>query len=437
MSLVTAASVVFQLLGASLSGVISDKIGRAKPVLFFHISSTILVSVIFLLLPPLTFDGKVHQFQLHSSDNDSIPRLIAETWCNASKISDEENTCKLYYSTNTNFNSKEEHCFSFNSMKNNAVSPMKVVDNNANVFGSITVCYHEIGSIKPSNISYTFCNFTNCKFLEKECTSKIGKCSNWDSKTILLFSVYALLITIHYMSHSCVFRFLDVTSISLTAEHNANFGKQRVLSIVGALIGPSLIGYVLQVTSGKDKNYSLAFVFYISFTILSALASWNINIRVREPEQEMWKAVLRLLKKSENVAFIFVLLVLGTSFNFMIIFSNWYLEDLGASKLLLGLLTPLSSVFALFSLYTYKWWLRNIGEHNLFILALVGYAFFNVSYSFIIEPWYAVLIGVVVYTFSYHLLWVAVIQYAHTLAPDGLYATVIVMAGVLHYVVSE
>lgn len=165
----------------------------------------------------------------------------------------------------------------------------------------------------------------------------------------------ALLITLYFMSFSSVFRFLDVTAMSLTAEHNADFGEQRVWSVVGSLIGPSLAGYVLQVTSGNEKNYSLAFVFYISFTLISALASWNIKVIVRAPGKRMWKKTLVLMMKIDNLAFIPVLLVLGTSFNFMVIYSNWYLEDLGASKVLLGLLTPLSSVFSLFSLYTSKW----------------------------------------------------------------------------------
>lgn len=90
------------------------------------------------------------------------------------------------------------------------------------------------------------------------------------------------------MSRSSIFRFFDSTALSLTTEHDADFGRQRVFSILGSFIGPSLIGYYLQATSpGNLKNYSMTFIFYSLFTILSGISSWNVNIRVKDPGKIM------------------------------------------------------------------------------------------------------------------------------------------------------
>ncbi|KAG8174169.1 hypothetical protein JTE90_023419 [Oedothorax gibbosus] len=429
-SLAIGASVVVQLLATSLSAIIADKIGRTKPVLFAHLFLTSAVCVAFVLIPPLKTADDIPQFELFGSVNQSIHKLTFESWCNKS-ASTTESTCKLYYATNISRIFNEAHCFTVSYIK----EKITTIDRYTNEFENLTVCHYESVQEVGSDYLPTLCKGDYCELLVQECMSETGKCFYWDFRTTLLFSFYVLLITIHFFSHSCVFRFYDVTVMSLTAEHNGDFGKQRVFANIGSLVGPSLAGYVMQATTyGYDRNYSLAFVFYCVFTLLSALACWKLKVPQRKPGKSMWRKVIAFLKNPDYLAFIVVLLVLGTSFNFMVVYSNWFLEDLGASQLLLGLVMPLSSAFSIVSLFASKWFLQMFGAHKIFIIALVGYGYYNVAFSFLVEPWYSILIGIVPYTLSYNLNWVAVVEFSHDLAPEGLYASVIVMAGLIHYV---
>ncbi|KAG8195814.1 hypothetical protein JTE90_004817 [Oedothorax gibbosus] len=434
MSLATTVSTVLQLICSLIAGVVADKIGRTKPILFILLAIIVALCVAFFIMPPLDTDAAKHHFYFQDSNIDSTHKSTFEPICNFSATYNEPK-CKLYYNSSQMFS--KDHCFKSDIVEEKMLSQIAIINNRTIAFKKIEICLLGSNEIMSSNYSYKICNGNYCNYLLHECKSRFGECSNRDNSTVVLFLAYALLTAIYFTSLTLTFRFFDDTVITLTSEHNSDFGRQRVWSNIGSLVGPTLAGYVMQWASGNDRNYSLVFVFYGSFTLLSALASWKLVMPKRNPGKRMWRKFIALLKNPDILTFMLVVLVLGTSYSYIILYSNWFLEDLGASKVFLGLLTPVSSTFAFVTLLTSKWWYRNVGAENIFVIALVGYAFYFVYLSFLIEPWYAILGRIVAFTFSYHLLWVTVVEFSHILAPEGLHATVIVSIGVFHFLVGK
>lgn len=172
----------------------------------------------------------------------------------------------------------------------------------------------------------------------------------------------------------------------------------------------------------------------MSFVLLTVL--YKLEVQIRPPGKNMWRKSLNLLKNPDIITFVFVLIVLGTAWNFNKNFLFWYLEGMNSPSFLLGLINSISALYGLPFLIISHWWVKKIGTTNMFLLALLGYVASGVGYSLIYDPRMALLIEVS-NIFTYHLLWVAVVVYCHSIAPEGLAATVISTAGGIHFSIGK
>ncbi|GFY43794.1 hypothetical protein TNIN_44261 [Trichonephila inaurata madagascariensis] len=235
-------------------------------------------------------------------------------------------------------------------------------------------------------------------------------------------------------SYTTTYRLFDIIVVELTHEHNNDFGRQRVWSILGSLSGPPIAGFLLHKIKldGNEKSYTVAFVTIIVFIVLSALFLWQVETKLKKPSAKLWKKALVLGKKLEIWFFVPLLLVMGSCYGFRAIYSSWYLQGIGASDLLIGVARGMSGVYGLPFLYSSKWWINKIGYRAIFIFSLLGYAIYCISFSFLEVPWPIVVIELAS-ILVYHLHWVAVMQYAVHVAPEGLEATVKASAGSIQY----
>ncbi|KFM63076.1 Major facilitator superfamily domain-containing protein 6-A, partial [Stegodyphus mimosarum] len=150
----------------------------------------------------------------------------------------------------------------------------------------------------------------------------------------------------------------------------------------------------------------------------------------------MRRKTVYMIQNIDVISFILVIFVLGTSWNFTKNFTNWFLVELDTPGVLLGLIPAASSFYGLPFLLTTNWWVKKVGSYNLFILALLAYTVSAFGYSFLYDPWLALLLEFTS-VFTYHMLWVAVVIHSHDIAPEGLTATVISTAGAIHYSIGK
>ncbi|GFV18266.1 hypothetical protein TNCV_252271 [Trichonephila clavipes] len=226
--------------------------------------------------------------------------------------------------------------------------------------------------------------------------------------------------------------------VDLTHEHNNDYGRQRVWSILGSFCGPPIAGFLLHGINitGNENRYTMAFITTIVFTLLSALSLWQVKTKFYKPSAKMWRKALVMARKLEVWLFVLLLMVMGSCFGFRAIYGGWYLQGIGATDLLLGVSRGMSDAYGLPFLYSSKWWINKIGYRAIFIFCLLGNAIYCFSFSFLEVPWPAVIIESTL-ILAYHLYWVAAMQYVICIAPEGLQATVRALAGSIQYNLSK
>ncbi|XP_035219887.1 uncharacterized protein LOC118192967 [Stegodyphus dumicola] len=427
-----------QFLGTTLSGIIADKLGRSKPVLVGNLVITMLAVASLLMMPGMNIESCDGQpFTLECDERES-DKLIATTTCGK-----EENvtikSCNLDCSKNSTQycygdslmcrilqDEEEFHNFSL-SLHMNSSAKLK------------QECSYNVNTLIYNNTAYSWCQGPHkmkCMALCEVFTDE--KCARDRALRWELVVANMVIYIIFLMGYTTCFRILDVTSMSLVKEHNSSFGRERFFSILSTLIFSSLSGYIIDLSTptASENNYASTFYCFIGLSLLTLAITYKLKVKIEPPGENMWKKSLILMRNTDIIIFILVLFVLGTTWNFTKNFTNWFLEDLNAPAILMGLIPAMNSLYGLPFLLTSNWWVKKIGASNIFIIALVEYCGNTVGYSFLINPWFTLLLEVSA-VFTYHLLWVAVIVHSHEIAPEGLTATVISVAGAIHYSVGK
>lgn len=426
-------SPVFQFLGPTLSGIIADKIGRSKPVLVANLFLVVAIVLGLLLAPTLNIncDPQTVKLKCHHQE---FGRLIAKTSCDVSMDVVELHTCNVTCPENVTqyCNGQNLICELLEGNENFDNFSLSVHVNWAYKLKS--KCYYNVTSMSHKNVTYSWCNVPHKMYCRITCLSNPDDdCSDDNGRTKILILYMALMILFFTFFSNC-FRFMDVTTMSLVKDHNSDFGRERFFAIAGVLVFTPLIGYVVDKTTTDvaEKNYGLVFYFFIGTVFLLQIVIYKLDVRIKPPGKNMWKKSFHLLKDPDVITFILVLIVLGTAWGFMKNFTSWFLEGMKAPSFLLGMLSAVGALYGLPFLFTSNWWVKKIGATQIFILGLLGYVVSGIGYSLLYDPWLALLIEVTGIV-TYHLLWVAVIVHSHSIAPEGLTATVISTAGGIHY----
>ncbi|GBO19943.1 hypothetical protein AVEN_39174-1 [Araneus ventricosus] len=431
LSVFTATSVLLQCISNVLSGITVGKTGRSKPVLMTYLAMFFILSLTFTQMPSVR-ECSTEKIHLQCSEEDGeVPSLIVEASCTFLKDNTGGISCPINNMTNLNNSIYYKDCktFSFIPSTLNILLKKKETANDSDV------CKYDANLQNQSTSAFQLCDNDSCKSFEINCTN--NEFMNCNSKREIWVIIYGVMINFLYFSHTTTYRLFEVIVTSLTTEHNADFGRQRVFSILGSLTGPPLTGYILHKSGFTgDYKYSLAFVSASAFTLLAALTISSITVRPNLPATKMWKQSLELVKKLDVFLFLLLVFIMGSAFGFQSTYSSWYLQDLGASDLLLGINRGMAALYGLPFLYSSRWFIDKIGERNLFVLGLLGHAAYSFSFSLLKEPWLAVAIQSTVVP-TYHLFWVAVMSNIEKIAPDGLQAIMKILAGTLHFNIGQ
>ncbi|CAL1279690.1 unnamed protein product [Larinioides sclopetarius] len=427
---------VFQFIGSALSGIVADKIGRSKPILVTNLL-LVTMAVLFILLSPKMERTNCRIPKIDLFCNDS---LVAQTAYSLQESRIDVRACQVNCSKNDSLscNDPTSICRIFDEEDLSNISFTIYIDKVYNNNRTENKFIYNITALEFQNVNSSWCNSDHRESCSTSCeiNSTIIQCRKKSENYLLL--VYGSLFILFLTTYSNVYRCMDVTAMFLSKEHNSDFGHERFFAISGNLLISPLAGYIAEVTSPVvgEKNYSGALYLFIGMACFLFLVIYKLPVRVVSPGEQMWKKSLVLLKNIDVVVFFIVILILGTSWNFTKYFLFWYLEEMHAPSLLIGLITSVSALYGLPFLLTSKWWVKKIGPKGIIALAFVAYITNSIGYSFLRNPWFALVLeatGIL----NYYLLWVAVVIYSHDIAPKGLTSTVITIAGAIHYSVGK
>ncbi|GBN49915.1 hypothetical protein AVEN_217464-1 [Araneus ventricosus] len=275
---------------------------------------------------------------------------------------------------------------------------------------------------------------TVCGVYQKACAMT---CLEYKSATAERKSRVLFLITIAILFFTFdenVFRFLDILANYMANAFEAEYGRQIFWSNIGALTGPSLVALIIQQASTSEEviNYESSLYFYAAVAVLTIAIVCTLNVSQGKPTEEMSRAAMKLFGNVDFLFFIFILFVLGGTWGFLMSFHNLFLANIGTPIYMMGLLDTFSGVCGLPVLVAGKWLTDKIGHSNVFSLSLLGYFFKCFGYSFIRVAWPVFFLELLM-VFSYHLLWIATMDYCAVIGPEGLKGTVIMLAGTVHF----
>ncbi|KAF8767346.1 Major facilitator superfamily like protein [Argiope bruennichi] len=428
---------IFQFIGSALSGIVADKIGRSKPVLVTNLLLVTLTVLCILLSPKIDRTNctapKINLFC-------NAQQSVAQTGYNLQESRIDVRDCKAKCSRNDSLtcNDTDSVYRIFYGRDLSNISLTIYIDNshyNNRTEGNFV---YNVSALEFQNVNTSWCYSDQTKNCSSSCeiNSNIMQCRQ-ENTNYLLF-VYGGLFILFLTTYSNTYRCMDVTAMFLAKEQNSDFGRERFFAISGNLLISPLAGYIAEVTSPVvgEKNYAGALYLFIGMTCFLFLVIYKLPVRVVSPGEQMWKKTLILLKNIDVVVFFIVIFILGTSWNFTKYFLFWYLEDMQAPSLLIGLITSVSALYGLPFLLTSKWWVKKISPKGIIILAFVAYIVNSTGYSFLRNPWFALALeatGIL----NYYLLWVAVVVHSHDIAPEGLTSTVITISGAIHYSIGK
>ncbi|GBO29417.1 hypothetical protein AVEN_6585-1, partial [Araneus ventricosus] len=426
LSMMTAISVASQFITGIISGILADRIGRVKPFLFINGSIFLVTMICFIVMPNID-ECATRKITFDCLDQE----IVARESCRISQDSFHTDSCSLIYNENATHYDENENCPFISLLLNGGI-----VLESRHLNETSDFCLYHVDFKNYSNQDISPCDTQSCKTFQMVCSGKDAlRCHKSKSFWIIL---YGILIVLYNTSRINTYTFFDVIAVDLSNQYNSDFGKHRLWSVLGFSIGPALGGLILnKINLNKnDKSYAPVFVCSTIFAVLSFILVWKVNPKFHKPAPTVWKKSFEFVMNLEIILFLILLLIMGITFGFLVVYGNWYLQDLGASDLLLGVSTGVSALCGLPLLYISKWFFNKTGLRNFFALSLFSYAFYSFAFSLMQEPWLSIGIELV-NVFAYHLFWVAAMQYCDKVAPVELNATMKVLAGTLHYNVAR
>lgn len=404
-----------QILCASVSGIIADKLGNSKPMLIFHMSATATMIVCLLLTPNMNQDTCEEQ-KIYFSSFDDIERTVSDSG-NCTYICDGNNNNEEIYNETSKLDFRNiTFSYHFPKFFDGNLSEEKYTSH----LNSLKTFFHNA----TVNCSLScFIPQTNCLKRDK-----------------ILLIVYVILTFSFLTFWTTIYRFMDITIMSIAKEHGSNYGHERIYAMISEAVVAIMIAFGMDFIDSyailPQNKYDIVYWTCASLMTLAVIASCTIKAKIEPPGKRLTKKALTLVKNIEIVVFLVVLFIAGAVHCFYWGFNLLFLESLNAEKLLFGLNNACFSLCAIPGLLTSKWWIKKFGTNAIFLASLLFYSINGFGYSFLYNPWLSLILEGT-RGFSYHLFWVAAVQHSHDVAPVGLVSTVTAVSGAIHFAIGK
>ncbi|XP_076032651.1 uncharacterized protein LOC143020290 isoform X1 [Oratosquilla oratoria] len=254
------------------------------------------------------------------------------------------------------------------------------------------------------------------------------------SEFSVTFWVYLFLRLGAILVTASTFTMVDAITLALIKEHGSDFGKQRVLPLAAQALTPFFSGMIVDWWSQYQgsTDYMPVFVLGDIFLMMCLILLKGVNPKVETSASSVLGDLKKLVKKMEIDVFLFFLLILGSNWGFIESFLFVYLIELNAPNFMLGLTMTVGCMVSLPMMVYADNLVRFLGRQNIFIISFFTYAVRMFGYASISDPWFSLPFEALE-VICFQLMWVAAVTYCPILAPKGLLATMIGLAGSVHY----
>eukprot|EP00091_Calanus_sinicus_P004138 TRINITY_DN14357_c0_g1_i1.p1 TRINITY_DN14357_c0_g1~~TRINITY_DN14357_c0_g1_i1.p1 ORF type:complete len:255 (-),score=50.69 TRINITY_DN14357_c0_g1_i1:185-949(-) len=126
-------------------------------------------------------------------------------------------------------------------------------------------------------------------------------------------------------------------------------------------------------------------IFFV-MRIICALLILKLNLSFKQPAKRIFKDLGKLIIKPHIFMFLVIFFLCGSIWGFLESYLFWFLEDLGSTKLTMGVSLAIGTIAGIPLTIASGAIIRKLGNTNVIVLALFLYSFRLLGYSFINFP---------------------------------------------------
>lgn len=234
------------------------------------------------------------------------------------------------------------------------------------------------------------------------------------------------------------FAMFEGAVIAIVRDQRADYGLQRVYGSIGGMISSPLSGLLIDYAS-RGKGYTdfrPAFYLYAVLKVVSGVLMLSIDLEFKQPAQNLLEDVILVFRNIEIVALFIACFIMGTAWGYIESFLFWLLQDLGASRSLMGITITVGGVAGLPLLVLSGPIIQKLGHANVLFIGFVFYAIRLMGYSLIYNPWLC-LIFEALESVTSSLSFTAAVTYAARLSSTTTDTSVQGLLGGLYYGVGK
>ncbi|CAH0592561.1 unnamed protein product [Chrysodeixis includens] len=273
-------------------------------------------------------------------------------------------------------------------------------------------------------------------------TPRKGLCDNTQQQIELdpAFTFWAYLAVRVFIGiiGGTAFAMFEGAVIAIVREQKADYGLQRVYGSIGGMISSPLSGLLIDYAS-RGKGYTdfrPAFYLYAVLKVASGALMLSIDLEFKQPAQNLLEDVISVFRNVEIVALFIACFIMGTAWGYIESFLFWLLQDLGASRSLMGITITVGGIAGLPLLVLSGPIIRRLGHANVLFIGFIFYAIRLLGYSLIYNPWLC-LIFEALESVTSSLSFTAAVTYAARLSSTTTDTSVQGLLGGLYYGVGK
>lgn len=214
----------------------------------------------------------------------------------------------------------------------------------------------------------------------------------------LVFIWLMVLIVVGEFLEAPTFILADTALLQKLQDKRKHYGKTRLFGSLGYAVASFIVGALLELTrytycgqSMNDYNY-LFYIFagVMALTFIFGAILFEFNYEDDENGVKMDEcAVWRVLLEPKYALYMLIAWFLGFSNGLIFNFLNWYLEDLGATKLLMGSATFMRATGLLIAFFLNSFITDCFGHVCVSIFSIFSYLVLFISLATMRNPMWA------------------------------------------------
>lgn len=215
-----------------------------------------------------------------------------------------------------------------------------------------------------------------------------------------IFTILLVLVVVGEFLEAPSTTLADASLLEHLGEERRYYGKQRLWGSLGFGLSSFFVGVLLErsrhvVCGDQYTDYMICFCVFALLMLGTLFISTTFKFKYKETDTKhasVFSALCNIHYGSCLAAACFMGVGHGMSHSFL----NWFLEDLGATKTLMGVAVICRSTFDLLTFFLAGSLIKAVGQIKIMICALISYGIAFTLYSLLNNPWWVLPIEMLV-----------------------------------------